>query len=75
MESGALMFSILMLKTRVYNKFTGWVSVLTHGFDLSKEIIGLFLPAIKDFFVMAAGHLYILWFVLIAIRLFQLSKS
>jgi hypothetical protein len=74
-ETGAVIFSILMLRTNVFNKMTGWVGVLTHGFDLSSIIIGLFIPAIKDIFTMVAGPLYIVWFVLIAIRLFQLGTN
>lgn len=74
-EAGALIFSILMLKTLIFNKVTGWVGVLTHGFDLSSIFIGLFYPPIKDIFTMVAGPLYIVWFILIGIRLFKLSHT
>jgi len=74
-EIGAVIFSLLMLKTQVFNKTTGRVGLLTHGFDLSSIIIGLFFPPIKEFFTMVAGPLYIVWFVLIGIRLFQLGKK
>jgi len=74
-ETGAMIFSIIMLKTLVFNKLTGWIGILTHGFDLSSIIIGLFFPPIKEIFTMVAGPLYIFWFILIAIRLFQLAKS
>lgn len=74
-ESGAIIFSILMLKTLIFNKSTGWIGVITHGFDLSSIIAGLFYPPVKDIFTMVAGPLYIVWFILIGIRLFQLSKT
>lgn len=74
-ETGAIIFSILMLRTNIFNKITGWVGVLTHGFDLSSIVIGLFIPVVKDIFTMAAGPLYIVWFILIAIRLFQLGAN
>ena len=73
-ESGALIFSFIMLKTLVFNKFTGWVGVLTHGFDLSSIVFGLFYPPIKEIFTTVAGPLYIVWFVLIAFRFFQLTR-
>ncbi len=73
-EAGALIFSILMLKTFVFSKATGWVGIITHGFDLLSTIIGMFYLPIKDIFIMVAGPLYLVWFVMIGIRLFQLSK-
>lgn len=73
-ESGAVIFSVLMLKTQVFSKATGWIGVLTHGFDLSSTLIGIFYTPIKDIFIMVAGPLYLVWFVMIGIRLFQMSK-
>lgn len=74
-ESGAIIFSILMLKTLVFNKATGLVGLITHGFDLLSIIIGIFYTPIKDLFIMVAGPLYIVWFVMIGIRLFRLGKT
>lgn len=74
-ETGAVIFSILMLRTHIFNKVTGWVGVLTHGFDLSSTVVALFIPVIKDIFTMVAGPLYIVWFILIAVRLFQLGAT
>jgi|GEM_PF-812603 len=74
-ETGAIIFSILMLKTLIFNKFTGWIGIITHGFDLSSIFIGLFYPPIKEIFTMVAGPLYIVWFILIGIRLFKLARS
>ena len=74
-EAGAIIFSLLMLKTLIFNKITGWIGLLTHGFDFLNVIVGLFYPPIKEIFTMVAGPLYIVWFILIGIRLFQLSKK
>ncbi|WP_372933795.1 hypothetical protein [Mariniphaga sediminis] len=74
-ETGAVIFSILMLKTTIFNKTTGWIGLLTHGFDLSSIVIGLFYQPIKEAFIMIAGPLYIVWFVLIGVRLFRLGKE
>jgi hypothetical protein len=72
-ETGAIIFSVLMLKTRVFARATGWVGVLTHGFDLASTLVGLFFARVKDVFTIVAGPLYIVWFILIGIRFFQLS--
>lgn len=74
-ETGAIIFSVLMLKTFIFSRLTGWVGLLTHGFDLSSILAGLFYPPIKEIFTMVAGPLYIVWFILIGIRLFQLGKT
>lgn len=74
-ETGAFIFSIIMLKTNVFAKITGWTGIFTHGFDLLCIFTGLFYPPIKDIFTMIAGPVYILWFVLIAIGLFKLEKN
>lgn len=73
-ETGAIIFSVLMLKTSVFNKATGWVGLLTHGFDLSSIVVGIFYAPVKDVFTVVAGPLYIVWFIMIGIRLFQLGK-
>lgn len=73
-ELGAIIFSILMLKTLIFNKATGWIGLLTHGFDFSSIIVGIFYAPIKEIFTMVAGPLYIVWFVLVGIRLFKLSR-
>jgi len=73
-ETGAIIFSVIMLKTLIFSKATGWVGVLTHGFDLLSTIAGIFYTPVKDIFTMVAGPLYIVWFVLICAGLFRLGK-
>ena len=72
-ETGALFFSIMMLNTGIFNKLTAVTGIIAHGFDLTSEIVSIFIPPVKDYFSMLAGPLYILWFILIAVRFFQLS--
>lgn len=74
-ETGAVIFSLIMLRTRVFNIITSWVGLLAHGFDLSSEILSIFIPAVKDIFLMVAGPLYIVWFILIARRFLQISHQ
>lgn len=75
LQIGALLISIIMLKSSVFNKITAITGIATHGFDLAHIIIGLFLPAGGVVLMAVAGPLYLLWFPLIGIRLFKLSKQ
>jgi hypothetical protein len=73
-ETGAVIFSVLMLKTTVFSKATGWIGLITHGFDWMSVVAGLFYTPVKEIFTMVAGPLYIVWFVLVGIGLFRLSR-
>ena len=74
-ETGAIIFSALMLRTKVFNRATGWLGVVTHCFDFSSNLLGVFSPFFKEMFTMVAGPLYILWFIMIGIGLLQLGKD
>ena len=74
-ETGAIILSIIMLKTLVFNKAAGWIGVLTHGFDLLSLIIGLFYLPMKQIFTAVAGPLHVVWFILVGVRRFQLGKN
>jgi hypothetical protein len=75
LQTGAFLFSIIMLKTNIFNKTTAITGIVTHGLDLLHIIIGFFLPAIGNILMFIAGPLYLLWFPLVGIRLFKLGKS
>lgn len=75
MQSGALIISILMLKSNVFNKLTAYTGIVTHGLDLAHIIIGFFLPTTGIILMAIAGPLYLLWFPLIGIRLFKLKNE
>lgn len=72
-ETGAVIFSVVMLRKNIFSKITGWISISAHGFDLSSEIGSIFIHSVKDIFTMIAGPLYIVWFILIAVRFFQIG--
>ncbi|MEZ5070003.1 MAG: hypothetical protein R2751_03285 [Bacteroidales bacterium] len=74
-ETGALLFSVLMLKTSVFSRATGLVGILTHGFDLASVLAGVFYAPVKEVFTMTAGPLYLVWFAMVGLRLFALGKK
>ena len=75
MQSGALIISVIMLKGGVFNRFTAYTGIVTHGLDLLHILVGFFLPAIGNVMMAVAGPLYLLWFPLIGFRLFKLSRN
>jgi len=75
MQLGALIISMIMLKSNVFNKLTAYTGIVTHGLDLAHIVIGFFLPTVGIILMAIAGPLYLLWFPLIGIRLFKLKDK
>jgi hypothetical protein len=67
LQSGAVLISIVMLKTSV----TG---IVTHGLDLLHIVAGFFLPSVAAIMMAIAGTLYLFWFPLVGVSLFKLAK-
>jgi hypothetical protein len=74
-QIGALIFSFVMLRGQIFNKFTAYVGIITHGLDFAHLVFLLILPAIGTTLMIFAGTLYLLWFPLIGIRLIQIGKD
>jgi len=75
LQTGALIISVVMLRTNIFNRFTAMTGIVTHGLDLLHLIIGFFLPVLGNILMFIAGPLYLLWFPLIGIRLFKLRLT
>jgi hypothetical protein len=74
-QIGALLFSFVMLRGKVFNKFTAYVGIITHGLDFAHLIFLLVIPTIGIILMAIAGTLYLLWFPLIGVRLIQIGKE
>lgn len=74
-QTGAVVFSILMLKGTAFSKLTAIVGIVTHGLDLIHVVLGFFNTPFSDTLMMIAGPLYLLWFPLISQALFRLGKE
>jgi hypothetical protein len=72
---GSIIISFLMLKSRVFNKLTAYVGIFTHGLDLAHILIGFFLPSIGNILMAIGGSLYLFWFPLVGLRLFQIRRT
>lgn len=75
LQSGAVLISIVMLNTSVFNKLTAITGIVTHGLDLLHIISGFFLPSVAVIMMAVAGTLYLAWFPLVGLRLFKLCRK
>jgi len=74
LQTGAVLISFIMLKSHVFSKTTAYTGIFIFGLDLIHLVIGLFLPMAGYIIMVVAGTFYLLWFPLIGLRLFKLSK-
>jgi hypothetical protein len=74
-QSGAVLISVVMLRSNVFSRTTAYVGILTHGLDLAHIVFGLFLPVSGVVLMAIAGPLYPVWFFLVGRRLLQLAAK
>ncbi len=75
LQTGALLICAVMVSGNIFSRLTAYVGIVTHALDLAHILAGLFLPAAGFVFMALAGPLYLLWFPLIARRLFQIARA
>jgi hypothetical protein len=66
--------SAAMLRTTVFSKMIGYSGLVAHGLDLLHIMISFLWPKLAVLAMAIAGPLYLVWFPLVARRLFQLAK-
>jgi hypothetical protein len=74
-QSGAVLISIVMLRSSVFGKPTAYLGILMHGFDLAHIILGLLLPVLGVVFMAIAGPFYPIWLFLVGRRLLKLVAA
>jgi hypothetical protein len=77
-ELGGLSMSAVMLKGRVFSKPAGYVGIVSYSAFLVFEVFASFITGLSSaamIFAMIGGILSILWYVLIALRLFRLASE
>ena len=74
LQTGALLISILMLRSNVFNRSTAFTGIATHGLDLAHILIGFFAPALGNIIMFIAGPLYLIWFPMVGVRLYKLRR-
>lgn len=75
LQTGALLISIVMLRTNVFNHATAITGIATHGLDLAHIIAGFFSPSFGNMIMFIAGPLYLIWFPMVGLRLCKLKPA
>lgn len=76
-EVGSILMGLVMLQGKVFSKATAIIGILAYGFLMIFEISITFIPALGAtalIFAMPGGILSMVWDILVARRLFQLSR-
>jgi hypothetical protein len=76
-EVAGLIVSLVMLRSNIFGKAAAYVGILGFVLLIVFEICSAFVPAAYDaaiLFAMGGGILSMIWYVLIALRLFQLAR-
>jgi hypothetical protein len=77
-EVAGILMSIVMLRSKVFNKPSAYFGILGFSLLLIFEICSSFVPALSNvalIFAMSGGLLSMAWYLLIASRLFQLGQN
>lgn len=70
-QGGAVLISVVMLRSRVFSKTTAYVGIAMHGVDLFHVIFAPFLPAASVVLMIIAGPLYPVWLFMVGRRLLR----
>jgi hypothetical protein len=74
LQSGAILISVVMLRSNVFTKTVAYVGIVTHGLDLAHALLGPLVPGAGFVLMAIAGPLYLIWFPLVGRRLLQLGQ-
>jgi hypothetical protein len=74
-QTAAVLISVVMLRTRVFSRTTGYAGVVTHGLDLVHVAASPFAPAAGALLMFVAGPLYLVWLPLVGLRLIRLGNA
>lgn len=75
LQTGALLISFVMLRSKVFSRSTAITGIATHGLDLGHIIVGFISPALGNIIMFIAGPLYLIWFPMVGLRLFKLTLT
>jgi hypothetical protein len=75
MQTGALLISVIMLRSTNFAKSTAYVGIVTHGLDLAHILVGFFSVTGGIILMAIAGPLYLVWFPLLARDFFKIRRN
>lgn len=74
---GSLLISILILKGKIFGKFTSWFGIIGNGCLLIYVVLIALIPQLESIAVLIAapgGILALIWIVLTGLKLYKLSR-
>lgn len=77
-DIAGITMSIVMLRGKIFSRVNAWIGIIAFAFFMVFETCSSFVPAAFNLamvFAMIGGISSLVWYVLIARRLFQLSRS
>lgn len=77
-EVAGVLMAVVMLRSKIFHRWVAWMGILGEVFLAIFNICAAFTPGLYDFamnFARIGGPLSLLWFILIALKLFRLSGS
>jgi hypothetical protein len=70
-----LIISVVMLRSTLFNKVTVYVGILASVLTFANDISLVIVPSLADLLMGIGGVLWIIWWLLISRRLFQLGRD
>lgn len=70
-----LMFSLVMLRSQIFNKITAWMGLLSNGFQIFYFFLLVIAPAWVALPFILSAPFRVTWYVMAAIRLLKMAKS
>jgi hypothetical protein len=75
LQSGAVLISVVMLRSNVFTRTVAYVGIVTHGLDLAHCLAGPLVPSASFVLMAISGPLCLIWFPLVGRRLLQLGSA
>ncbi len=73
-QGAGVLISLAMLRSQLFSRVTAYLGIVIFGLDLLHILAGLFSPLVSFVLMATAGPLYLLWFPLVARRLYRLGR-
>ena len=73
-QGAGVLISLAMLRSQVFSRVTAYLGIVIFGLDLLHILAGPFSPLVSFVLMATAGPLYLLWFPLVARRLYRLGR-
>jgi hypothetical protein len=75
LQGGGVIISLVMLRSREFNKVTAIAGLLGNALDLIQHVLHPFVPSLSAIIQMSMGPFYLVWFPMLARDLFRLGRN